>query len=150
MNTLIAIDPGVSGGIAFHVDGDPRAGAVTMPDTPKDIYDFLKDLKGDGEATCVLENVGGYRPGNSAISAVKFARHVGHLEMALLALDICAVKVAPGKWMRGFLPAVPKEKPERKRALKAKAQELFPYIRVTLDTADALGLLWYYGQEGGK
>lgn len=147
---LIAIDPGSeSGGIAFRVDGDPKVGAVNMPDTPHDIYEFLRDLKSDGSATCILENVGGSRPGNSASSALKFAKHVGHLEMALLVLEISVIKITPSKWMHGILTTVPKEKPERKRAIKAKMQEVFPYIKVTLDKADALGLLWYHETKGG-
>ena len=139
---LIAIDPGVSGGIAYQYEGC-SVQAAKMPKTPKDIYDTLKMLSTDHYSHCILENVGGYRSGNSAISAVKFARHVGHLEMALLACCVPITRVAPSKWMKGIVSTVPKPKTERKNKIKAVVQDRYPHLKVTLDTADALGMLLY-------
>jgi len=138
----IAIDPGLSGGIAIW-DGPKGVAAVNMPDTPADILHFLMDLTRDGQVTCLMENVGGTRPGNSAKSARTFAIHQGHLEMALLAAEIPVRKVTPSKWMNHLLPSLPADKTARKNAIKAKVQERFPGIKVTLATADALGILCY-------
>jgi len=140
---VIAIDPGLSGGIAISEE-DGRAWAVSMPDTPADILHFLMDLTRDGQVTCLMENVGGTRPGNSAKSARVFAVHQGHLEMALLAARIGVRKVTPSKWMNHLLSSLPADKTARKNAIKAKVQERFPVIKVTLATADALGILCYY------
>lgn len=138
----MAIDPGASGGIAYRSTAG-TVFAMKMMDTPRDIYDSLKFLAVDKYAHCFLENVGGHRPGNSATASVKFSRHVGHLEMALLALEIPVTKVAPNKWMRTLVPNLPKGKTERKNAIKSKVQERYPHLIVTLATADALGMLAY-------
>jgi hypothetical protein len=152
MKTLIAIDPGASGGIALR---DPH-GAVEvhkMPGTPRDILDLLDDLTIQdakmADLQAVVENVGGYRPGNSAPSAVKFARHCGHLDMALIASEIPHERVAPSVWMWAVLKTVPSDKTERKNAIKMEMQRLYPKIKVTLWSADALGMLTYLkGKEG--
>lgn len=158
---LIAIDPGANGGIAWITDGGATK-CADMPDTPKDIFDLLQDIiDGCQGAGCMIEQVGGYMPGNSGPAAAKFARHCGHLDMALLALGVSHSSILPAKWEHWFIgkpvyPKIPAEtkpadrrriladrKRERKNKIKAKAQAMFPGVRVTLKTADALGMLAY-------
>jgi len=152
----IAIDPGANGAIACEVDG--KVHAFKMPDTPKDILLLLLSLKAD-DAFCWVEQVGKYMPGNSGVAAVKFARHCGHLDMALLAAGIPHDTVLPAKWEHWLIgkpnyEKIPKEisekersrilakrKTERKNKIKAKVQGLYPDIKVILVTADALGIL---------
>lgn len=144
-NVLIGIDPGVSGGIAVATSNlaPLTVDAVKMPDTPKGILDMLDSLRtGCDSVSCVCEKVGTYRPGNSAISACKFARHCGGLEMALIALQIPTIYVTPHKWMK-TLGSMPKEKSERKRFIKNLMEQQYPHLKVTLATADALGILTY-------
>ena len=161
MSLIIAIDPGITGGVAYRFPG--ILSAVNMPSTPKDILDLLKRIVGyDNEKIiCYLERVGTYMPGNSGPSAATFARHCGNLEMALWALNIPYHEVLPNKWMTAFIgkqdyPKIPKEtskktkasilskrKTERKNKIKAKCQALYPHLKVTLKTADALGILSY-------
>ena len=106
-------------------------------------------------------------PGNSGPAAAKFARHCGHIEMALIALDIPSdPSVLPSKWQTFFIgkpnyPKIPKEiqgkarkqilakrKTERKNKIKAKAQALYPHLKITLATSDALGILtWGMAQK---
>lgn len=148
---LIAIDPGKNGGITWHFLS--KTHAEKMPETPKDIYIFLYDLvcRADRreEVVCFIEKVGGYVRGNSGPAAATFARHVGNLEMALLALHVRHYWVLPSRWMTGFIgvqkyPAsmtAYQRKAKRKNLIKAKAQGLYPDIKVTLDVADALGIL---------
>ena len=143
---IIAIDPGVSGGIAFATnDMNPiTADAIKMPDTPKGIYDTLMSLKeGVEDVRCICEKVGTYRPGNSAISACKFAKHTGVLEMALIALQIPSVYVSPNKWMKATFGALPKEKTPRKNEIKNRMEQQYPHLKVILATSDALGILTY-------
>lgn len=152
---LIAIDPGMAGGIAYEFNG--KIYTEKMPATPKDVYELLKSLvyRVDGyeDVTCYIERVGGYVSGNSGTAAVKFARHVGNLEMALLALNIKYIEVAPSKWMNYFIgrqkyPAsitASQKKTKRKNLIKAKAQALYPEIKVTLAISDAIGILTYGG-----
>ena len=138
MKTL-AIDPGASGGIAW-IDDDGNVRAQKMPDSMTETADVLRTLAAEGYRQAVIENVGGYRCGNSATSAVKFARHVGHLEAICYCLGIAVTKVAPNTWMTG-IGTYPKDKALRKRAIKEDMARRYPHLSVTLMTADALGIL---------
>ena len=146
---VIGIDPGASGGIAVLNDTHRVVEVVNMPDTPLDILEFLRKYSPD-DTVVYLEDVGRGMPGQSSSATAKFARHNGHLEMALLALRFRSVKATPQKWERtyglGSSSAYGKE--EWKRRLKMKAQELFPDLgkKVTLKTCDAL-LIALYGLQ---
>ncbi len=145
---LLAIDPGASGGLAYR-DLDGLVLAEAMPAGMTAIVDRLRTLQIEiGPLTAVIEKVGGYMPGNSGPAAAKFARHCGHLEAACYALGIAelANQPTPQKW-QAALGSLPKDKPERKRAIREAMQRAHPHLRVTLKTADALGLLaWGEGQ----
>lgn len=137
----IGIDPGQRGGIAFSI-GDELVDAVRMPATMTNIHAQLSEIATRGTVQGVLiENTGTYRPGNSGIGAVKFARHCGHVEAIVYALGLPCEQIPANKWMRQFLGTVPKEKKERKARIKEKAQRLYPHLDVTFLTSDALGLL---------
>lgn len=144
---VIGIDPGASGGIAVLNDTHRVVEVVNMPDTPLDILEFLRRYD-PSDTVVYLEDVGKGMPGQSSSATAKFARHNGHLEMALLALQIPAVKVLPSRWERtyGLGSSSAYAKDEWKRRLKMKAQELFPDLgkKVTLKTCDAL-LIALYG-----
>ena len=115
----IGIDPGLSGGIAIlNQDGSVKE-VVAMPDTPRDIYEFLLSYKEDSR--CVLEDVGHGMPGQSSKATATFARHNGHLEMALLALGIPTEKVTPQKWIKVYQL---KKKKEQDKRLKEKQLNL--------------------------
>lgn len=159
---IMAIDPGsVSGGFAWTYNRKEVFVSV-MPATPKDIYELLRVISSQGLSLnnmCYLEQVGSYVSGNAGPAAVKFAQHCGHLEMALIALQVPYEKILPSKWQQYFIgkstyPSIPKEiqgkarkqilakrKQERKNKIKVKAQGLYPHIKVTLKTSDALGFL---------
>lgn len=141
----IGIDPGASGGIAIlNQDGSVKD-VVAMPNTPRDILDFLSLYKEDSR--CVLEDVGHGMPGQSSKATATFARHNGHLEMALIALGIPTEKVTPQKWIKVYQLNKKKEQSENKwkNVLKTKAQSLFPQLgkKVTLKTCDALLIAEY-------
>ena len=150
---LGAIDPGVSGGIAWAKLNENMTAnlvqAVKMPkveDPQKELvalWLLLKEITKGHHALFHLETVGFYRPGNSAVSAVKFGKHVGHLQMALVALKVDTIKTVPQKWMKDVLIEVPKEKGTRKHEIKELMQKMYPEIKVTLALSDALGILTY-------
>ena len=160
---IIAIDPGFSGGIAWWFSNG-MVDVIKMPNTPRDIKDSLEWMKNRRSSSetvfCYMEKAGDYMPGNSGPAAAKFARHCGHIEMALIALDIPSdPSVLPSKWQAYFIgkpnyPKIPKEiqgkarkqilakrKTERKNKIKARAQALYPHLKITLATSDALGIL---------
>lgn len=146
---IIGIDPGLAGGIAILDAG--RITTYNMPETYPDIYNFLKSTKityGNDDVLAVLEDVGHGMPGQSSKATAVFARHNGHLEMALYALGIRTVRVTPQKWMKHYSNQVGKskdmEKREWKNKLKGLAQQMFPTEKVTLKSADAI-LIANYG-----
>ena len=144
----IGIDPEAHGGIAvLHANGSVLD-VAPMPETPLEIFLHLQDVKSQAElVTALLENVGHGMPGQSSSATAKFARHCGHIEMALISLGIPAVTVTPNKWMRHFQLGRSSEytKTEWKNRLKAKAQQIFPSLgrKVTLSTCDALLMAEY-------
>ena len=148
---ILGIDPGAAGGICVYEDG--VISTHKMPETYPDIYDFLEGLASShlpGEVVAVLEDVGHGMPGQSSSATAKFARHNGHLEMALYALGIPTTKVTPQKWQKAFSNSLGKsssyEKREWKNKLKGLAQQMFPTTKVTLATADSI-LLAAYGAK---
>lgn len=151
---VIGIDPGVAGGIAF-LDSEGNVVDVTkMPDTRQGILDLLRGYQNENpDLVCYLEDVGHGMPGQSSRATAVFARHCGHLEMALLALSIPTNTVTPQKWQKSYQLGKSSEyaKSEWKRKLKEKSQQLFPQMgkRITLATCDAL-LIAEYGRMKEK
>lgn len=145
-NYYIGIDPGASGGIAVLDEDGMVKDVRNMPDTPADILEYFKAYQAF-PCICVLEDVGQGMPGQSSSATAKFARHNGHLEMALLALGIKTIKARPQKWEKTYAlgKSTAFEKAEWKRKLKERAQQLFPQLgkKVTLKTCDALLIAEY-------
>lgn len=142
MKSLIAIDPGQSGGIAWK-ESNEMILTQAMPKSMSEMIDFLRQLKTNlmhCQIEAIVERVGTYRPGNSAVAACTFARHCGQIEATLYYLGIPCIQVAPRVWQKA-LGELPKNKAQRKRAIKEQMQNANPHLDVTLKTADALGIL---------
>ena len=151
MRRIIGIDPGLSGGIAV-LDMDGNVIEIRkMPETPQDILDCMRRYCGsmlfNNDVVCYLEKVGMGMPGQSSKATATFARHNGHLEMALLSLGIKTNSVTPNKWEKFYQlgKSTGYSKTEWKNKLKAKAQQLFPKEKVTLAVCDSL-LIAEYGR----
>ena len=151
---IIGIDPGSLGGIAV-LDG-PAVKTYNMPETYPDIYILLSDIKEENrgkEIQVVLEDVGHGMPGQSSKATAVFARHNGHLEMALYALGLRTVKVTPQKWQKHYSNSIGRstncDKHDWKNKLKGLAQQMFPGEKVTLKNADAI-LIACYGAEAAS
>lgn len=139
--TIVAIDPGASGGFAIS-HGDMIA-AFKMPEGMAEQLDTIKKIKEDyPDAKVTMEKVGGYMPGNSGPAACKFARHCGTLEAGLYLAGLPTVQVSPGVWQKK-LGTFDKEKAVRKNQIKELMARMYPHLKVTLLTADALGILTY-------
>jgi len=143
----IGIDPGKSGGIAWITDGKPCV--EKMPDTLADLWDLLLNITGGCgvyEIDCVayLEQVSS-SPGMGVVSAFTFGNGFGHLEMALTAAGIPFERVRPQVWQKAMGCMTKGDKNVSKR----KAQELFPEIKITHATADAL-LIAKYGHTNNR
>ena len=140
MKPILCIDPGASGGLAIF-DTYNDVAAWSMPEGMTAQIDAIRAASAENpNLTAVIEKVGFHRPGNSAVSTAKFARHCGHLEAALYSVGVPFEEVAPGVWMKA-LGALPADKTARKNAIKEQVARRFPHLAVTLKTADALGML---------
>ena len=144
---IIGIDPGKNGGIAVLGDGDPRA--VRMPKTEKDVWDLFDShwiWGGLGDRWEV--NVFAYlekaqaMPGQGVASMFTFGCGYGGLRMALLSLEIPFEIVTASVWQRKMKCLSGGDK----NVTKARAQELFPGIKMTHYVADAL-LIAEYGRR---
>lgn len=142
----IGIDPGQTGGIAYIVsDETTDAAAEKMPATECDIWTSLCGYDED-DTRVVIEKVGpargkdGRKQGVS--SAFKFGRNYGFLRGCVVASGVPFDEVAPQKWQREFglvFPGTMNLTPtEKKNRHKAKAQQLFPHLKITHAIADAL------------
>jgi hypothetical protein len=145
---VIGIDPGKNGGIV-SINDVLRIITLKMPPTPRDVYDYLDSLAGN-DAYAFTEQVHA-GPKMASSAAFKFGQNVGELRMALLALNIPIHYVTPQKWQRefGLLSkgrGLGQGDTAKKNRNKAKAQELFPEIKLTLATCDAL-LIAEYGRR---
>lgn len=137
---IIGIDPGANGGIAVIFE-DGRSWAWSMPED-SDLIGVFRDLSTCEESvrvTAYLELVGGYigkrQPGSAMF---RFGESFGFLRGVLQALRIPTELVRPQEWQRGLPGVKGSEGPARKRLLREHAARLFPGIKVTLSTADAL------------
>lgn len=144
----MGIDPGASGGIALLDMSGVRTimDAVPMPGSNAAILDQLsKYIKYKETVRCAIENVFA-RPGDGRSSLAKFMINFGGLLMALEALKIPFIRVQPAVWQKSLgIPKRDKEenKTQFKKRLKAVAQSLYPRIKVTEATQDALLLATY-------
>jgi len=150
--TIIGIDPGVNGAIAWINDGKPCV--EKMPDTLQDLWELIQDIRRCEMATPRFPNEHGCHayleqvhssPQMGVKSAFTFGNGFGHLEMALTAAGIPFARIRPQVWQKELGCLTKGDKNVSKR----KAQELFPSMKVTHATADAL-LIAKYGTQQTK
>jgi len=138
----IAIDPGVSGGIAY-MDTDGSVHALPMPETVHDLRQTLQVLCYGVPAPVVfLEELPKFAGKMSGSSMATMFRNYGRIE-GLLAAHQCRIEyLPPKKWQQALGLGEKKTHGTRWKAhLKGRAQALYPRLSVTLKTADALLIL---------
>lgn len=146
--TIIGIDPGKNGGIAWITDGKPCV--EKMPETLWDLMQLFCSIEMDArggnkyeeeiQSRAYLEQVHS-SPQMGVVSAFTFGQGYGNLEMALTFLKIPFERIRPQVWQKAMGCMTKGDKNISKR----KAQELFPSLKVTHSTADAL-LIAEYGR----
>jgi Holliday junction resolvasome RuvABC endonuclease subunit len=142
----IGIDPGKNGGIAWIQDGKPCV--EKMPETLQDLWELVCDIADLAPSSTKHLDCKAYieqvhsSPQMGVKSAFTFGNGFGHLEMALTASGIPFERVRPQVWQKatGCLSG------GDKNVTKARAQELFPSLKITHATADAL-LIAAYGNK---
>jgi hypothetical protein len=141
----IGIDPGKNGGIAWISDGKPCV--EKMPETIQDLWDLIESIgyrhpwEAGPKPKAYIESVHS-SPQMGVKSAFTFGNGFGHLEMALTAAGIPFERVRPQAWQKAMGCMTGGDKNISKR----RAQELFPSLKITHSTADAL-LIAHYGTK---
>lgn len=166
---FLGIDPGAGGGLCALRGGTTEASVVdlrAMPETELEIWSWIirwwRESHAAGGVYAIIEQVGGYvhrsddpdskiggQPGSAMF---KFGWSYGGLRMALVAAGLREGEtwraVVPQTWQKG-LKISPRSKTEGEKRnqfkgrLKAEAADLFPDVKVTLKTCDALLLAEY-------
>ena len=153
--TIIGIDPGAGGAMAVWNKGISRiykcpANTEVMADIVK-AANYIDKTK---KVFAYIELVHAM-PHDGRSSLFKFGTNYGKWLGILAAYKIPTTLVSPQKWMKYWKDKLniklPKDKPERKRALKEIASH-YTDKKITLYNADAI-LITMYGlydrQEGG-
>jgi crossover junction endodeoxyribonuclease RuvC len=141
----IGIDPGASGGIGI-LDGNAVGATIIKNATEREVYDRINGLINHGEhGKAIIEKVGAM-PKQGLSSTFKFGQSYGSIRMALIAAGIPFDEVTPQRWQKE-LGLIRSNKNEtitaKKNRHKAKAQQLFPHVKITHAIADALLIAEY-------
>lgn len=146
MTAVLGIDPGESGGISVLADGQP-AQVWKMPPTERDVFELMEDVvESYDPGHAYIEKVHSM-PRQGVASSFKFGMGYGGLRMALLAAGIPFSTVIPARWQRTMQCLSRGEK----NVTKARAQEIFPSLKITHAIADALLIAAYgYRDVTGK
>lgn len=149
----IGVDPGATGAIVILTEGEPMRTLRFMNSTNKETHKFLNDIAFEyDQVFCILEAVHAM-PGMAAGAMFNFGESYGFIQGVLVSTGIPYELVTPQSWMKHMRipkrdiqrdPVTKKELPgsesktDYKRRLKQKAEELYPTIKITNDTADAI------------
>jgi crossover junction endodeoxyribonuclease RuvC len=146
-STIIAVDPGASGGVTVLSEGNPVT-AYPVPAIEADVLHLIRELTPE-PARCIafVELVGDFigkaQPGSSAFN---FGRGFGFLLGVLQERGVRLEPVRPQKWQKWLglgTASACSSHAEWKRKLRSEAQRRYPALKVTLSTADALLILDY-------
>jgi hypothetical protein len=144
---FIGIDPGSVGAcVAIAEDGEIneiRFGKVT----DAEVYKFMEMLSFSYQCFCTIELVGAM-PGQGVSSMFSFGFSTGKVHGFLIASGIPFEQKVSRSWQKalGITPrfkpkpgesGTEETKPEFKKRLKQKAEQLFPRQKITTDNADA-------------
>lgn len=151
MRHVISIDPGKKGGICVGLPEPEYAYNFTT------LGEFISELRvqvvaSDGDPIIVLEDPPPYAGKNiPSHTAFKLGRYVGQFEGVAQAMDLSLHLVSPKTWQKGIPGLTGLSGPPRKRALKEHATRLYPKLKPTLNTCDAILIgHWYYHFQPNK
>lgn len=148
--TIVACDPGVNGGFAVHCNDGIFL--YPMPESLPDIQQLLNGFKVP-ESHLWIEKVPKFVSKLTPTTAVAtLHENYGIVQGLAYSTGYALHRVEPRVWQAPLGLGGRKScatGPEWKRKLKAKAQELYPHLDVTLGNADAL-LILHYAIGGGR
>lgn len=115
MKTIIAIDPGASGGIAVQhiaqgrtlygdtVEGRCATGTYAMPETRGDAINLFKQIAEFPENTVAyIEKISGFIPDGGASQMFEFGKSVERVGCILETLGVRIIEITPQSWMKSL------------------------------------------------
>lgn len=141
MDCVMGIDPGKSGGAALiSIDGSDYRAVGFSRLTEKDMIHELNALLNAADV-CVIEKVHSM-PKQGVKSTFTFGQNYGFLRACILNQQIKMYEITPLTWQQKLNCRTKGDK----NVSKAKAQRLFPNLKITHQIADAL-LIAEYGRR---
>lgn len=141
MTRILAIDPGMSGGLAYL--GPSGIVLNSMPETDQDISVLVMDRLAISDVV-YIEKVGGYVGGKGApgSSMFNFGYNAGFLHGLIAASKTRVIEVPPQRWQKTIGAGTKTTHGTKwKSHLKGIAQQRQPRQVITLKTADAVLIL---------
>jgi crossover junction endodeoxyribonuclease RuvC len=132
MNHYMGIDPGYSGAISVIDERGNLLDTIKLKETEHDVADFVR--KWDHLLMFALLEKVSAMPRQGVSSTFKFGTSYGFCRALLVCYKIPFETVTPAKWQQ----AMGCRSKGDKNVTKSAAQRLFPRIKVTHATADAL------------
>ena len=142
----LGIDPGMSGAmVVLDEFGHPMRAPCKLDGTDADISEWLVGTIGlSAECHAFIEKVHSM-PKQGVVSSFKFGRSLGFLHGLLVAWKVPYTEVSPQCWQKAMGCLTHGDK----NISKARAQQLWPSLKITHATADAL-LIAEYGRRTWK
>ena len=136
---FFGIDPGKSGSIsAIWDDGQVYSQHCKLNGTEADVAQFMRDFDGQQYSHAMIERVSS-SPQMGVVSAFTFGRSYGFLRGLLAGFEIPYSEVSPQKWQA----AMACRSKGDKNITKARAQQIWPAIKITHANADSLLIAEY-------
>lgn len=140
ITTVLGVDPGASGSIALYFGAEPEW--IKTDSTERDLWEQVRLWDAlYGVAHAFIERVHSM-PKQGVSSSFKFGQSYGFLRGLLVASGIPFEEVTPQTWQKAMGCLTRGDK----NVSKARAQQLFPGVKITHANADAL-LIAEYGRR---
>lgn len=138
----IGIDSGLKGGVAYMHDGGIYHAHNLYPisDMIEEIHSLILQ-HGRGDVRVVIEEPPAYVKPIPSHTTYKMGVSYGECKGIAQGSRIQCITVDPKTWQKGLKGLKGLEGPARKRMLKDHAFRLYPDLKPTLQTADAILLL---------
>lgn len=159
MQPILAIDPGVNGGLAYQ-DADGVVLCHSLPKTERDIVDLLHSIGSKTNPIVYIEHI---IPFSSFKLVATLMEQYGFLKGVCMSQRWVVEPVAPRVWQKPLRLGTKRKVSadvvnksatksaidrEWKQTLLARAQQLFPMVEgITLNTSDALLILQFAKTE---
>ncbi len=99
--TILAIDPGKNGGLAWRKDG--IVSCQHTPETRRDTIDLIKSVCDNPDCTvCYHEKVAEYIPDGGASAMIVYGKMIERCECIAETLGVRVIAVPPKEWQKYF------------------------------------------------